>query len=317
MNSQLGTVFLVVLPVFFVAILGVLIRRVNWLNQNADQSLLKITVNLLAPCLILDSILQNQALKDPANLFIPPFVGFGTVVIGMVISWYVARIFKLGERKVIGTFALCTGLFNYGYVPIPLARELFGKETVGVLMVHNVGVEISMWSAGIVLLAGHTEGKALKKIFNAPVMAILVGLPINYFWGDRFIPAFVLGTIHMLAACAIPMGLLLIGATVADYIHDFHSASGWKVMFFSCLLRLLVLPFLMLLLARYLPLTVELKRVVVLQAAMPSAVFPIVMARHYGGDASTSLRVVIGTSLVGFLTIPLWINFGLHWIFPN
>ncbi len=69
---------------------------------------------------------------------------------------------------------------------------------------------------------------------------------------------------------------------------------------------------LILLVARFLPASVELKQVLVLQAAMPSAVFPIVMSSHYGGDPPTALRVVLGTALLGLLTIPLWIKFGMH-----
>jgi len=45
---------------------------------------------------------------------------------------------------------------------------------------------------------------------------------------------------------------------------------------------------------------------------MPAAVFPIIMARHYQGDPATAMRVVIGTSVVGLVTIPLWIRFGMH-----
>jgi predicted permease len=58
----------------------------------------------------------------------------------------------------------------------------------------------------------------------------------------------------------------------------------------------------------------ELKRVIVLEAAMPAAVFPIVMARHYAGDPATAMRVVIGTTVVGLVTIPLWIRFGMQWL---
>jgi len=47
---------------------------------------------------------------------------------------------------------------------------------------------------------------------------------------------------------------------------------------------------------------------------MPAAVFPIVMARHYGGDPATAMRVVIGTSVVGLATIPLWIRFGMKFV---
>jgi predicted permease len=47
---------------------------------------------------------------------------------------------------------------------------------------------------------------------------------------------------------------------------------------------------------------------------MPTAVFPIVLARHYQGDPATAMRVVIGTSVVGLVTIPLWIRFGMKFV---
>jgi len=71
---------------------------------------------------------------------------------------------------------------------------------------------------------------------------------------------------------------------------------------------------LFLLVAKFLPASVELKRVMVIEAAMPAAVFPIVMARHYAGDPATAMRVVIGTSVVGLATIPLWIRFGMKFV---
>jgi predicted permease len=78
-----------------------------------------------------------------------------------------------------------------------------------------------------------------------------------------------------------------------------------------------IMPIFFLLLGWCLTGPVELKRVILLQAAMPAAVFPIVMAKHYGGDARTALRVVIATSLVGFATIPLWIRLGQKILFPD
>jgi predicted permease len=98
---------------------------------------------------------------------------------------------------------------------------------------------------------------------------------------------------------------------VADHLEGFHSAHGWRVIGVASLLRLGLLPMGFLLLAKYLPASVELKRVIVLEAAMPSAVFPIVMAKHYGGDPPTAVRIVVGTSVIGLLTIPLWIRFGM------
>ena len=69
-----------------------------------------------------------------------------------------------------------------------------------------------------------------------------------------------------------------------------------------------------LLLARYLPATIELKRVIVLEAAMPSAVFAILASRYFHGHPTMALRVVMATSLVSFITIPLWIRFGMQFV---
>ena len=120
-----------------------------------------------------------------------------------------------------------------------------------------------------------------------------------------------LATAKMLGQCAIPLGLVLIGATIADHAHEFTSARGGRAMAAACALRLGALPVLFLLLAKFLPASRELRQVILLQAAMPAGVFSIVIAKHYGGDVPTALRVVIATSLAGLVTIPLWIRVGM------
>jgi predicted permease len=60
--------------------------------------------------------------------------------------------------------------------------------------------------------------------------------------------------------------------------------------------------------------TMEHKQVLVLEAAMPSAVFPIVLAKLYKGDPTTAIRVVLGTAVVSLVTIPLWIEFGIKFV---
>ena len=79
-------------------------------------------------------------------------------------------------------------------------------------------------------------------------------------------------------------------------------------------LRLGVLPVLVLVMAKYLPCAVELKRVLVVQAAMPSAMMPIIIARLYGGHPRTAVQIVLGTTALGILVIPLWLRAGLEWV---
>jgi predicted permease len=74
------------------------------------------------------------------------------------------------------------------------------------------------------------------------------------------------------------------------------------------------MPLVMTAAAALLPLPLMLRQVLVVQAAMPAATFPVVMVQHCGGHTPTALRVVLITTVVGLATIPLWIHCGLKWI---
>jgi predicted permease len=309
-----GPVLSAVIPVFCIAIAGVLMRQRKWLTEDADRSLLKLTVNVLMPALIVDSVLHNDALKHMGNVVIAPIVGFVSIAVGMLIALALARTAALKDRKAVATFILCAGVYNYGYVPVPLIRVLFPSDTLGVLFAHNLGVEIAFWTLGLMVLGAGGSGNVWRNMLNAPVLAIFVSLALNFSGADQLIPDFILLTAKLLGQCAVPMGLILIGATMADYLHEFRSGWGWRVILSSCFVRVGVVPILFLVVARYLPCSVELKRVMIVQAAMPAGTFSIILARHYGGEPTTALRVVIGTSVVSLLTMPLWIRFGLKFV---
>ncbi len=323
--SEFLTVLGAVLPVFSIMGVGFGLRRLRWLTAEADQSLMRVTVNGLLPCLIVDSVIQNAALRQPGNVLLAPAVGFGTVVFGIGLAWLCRPLFGFKRPAEGRTFAYCLGIYNYTYVPLPLAILLFQDrpETVGVLFVHNVGVEFAFWTLGLMMLSGVSLRSGWKKALNAPVLSIVVGLALNYTGATAWLPRFFLVTVHVLGQCAFPMALLLIGTVISDEFLEFRrsalggpgaAANGWRVMIGSCVIRLGLLPVLFLLLARHLDCSVELKNVMVLEAAMPAAVLPIVVAKHYGGDVNTALRVVLSTSIAGLLTIPLWIRFGLKFV---
>ena len=316
--SEFLTVLTAVLPVFCIAGIGVVLRQLKWLTEDADASLLKVTVNVLMPCLIFDSIFGNAAFAEPGNVWLPPLIGFATVALGVPFAMLLRGATGLKDEPARRTFTLAVSIYNYGYVPMPLILALFpgevARKTMAVLFVHNVGVELALWSFGLILLGGGSLRTSWRKILNAPFFAIVLTVLLNFFIAPRFVPDFALKTMHILGQCAIPLGILLIGATMADYVHEFQSVRGVRLVLVSCLLRLGILPVMFLVLAKYLPCSLELKRVITIQAAMPAAVFPIIIAKHYGGDPATALRVVLGTALVGFVTIPLWLRFGMKWV---
>lgn len=313
--SEFWIVMAAVMPVFTLACIGFGLRRIDWLTEESDKSLMKLVINVLIPCLIFQSVLGNRAVKEWENLLFPPLIGFLSITIGLVVAKVWARQFALfSNPKEASTFALATGAYNYGYVPIPLAMSLFDRETLAVLLVHNIGVEMALWSIGLWMIAGTGKRGNWKKLINAPLLAMIITLTLNLTDQDKNVPGFVMSSVQMLGQCAIPLGLILIGATMADLLPEIDSRSHIRSTLHSCLLRLLILPSLFLLGAHFLISSVELKKVVLLQAAMPCAVFSILMARHYEGRPSIAMNIVLATSALGLITIPLWIQFGMKWL---
>lgn len=305
-------VFSAVLPIFFVIGAGALARRLGWLDTEADRSLMTVVVNLLYPALIFSIILGNDALRQPSNLILPPLVGLTTVVGGFGLAMLVARKFKIGDQKECRTFAFTTGIYNYGYFPLPIIALLFDRETTGVLLVHNLGVEVAMWVLGVGFILSPSDPKSIwKRVFSGPVIAILVAVPMNYFKVDQHLPNSALETIDLLGQCAIPLGLILIGATFMDLAKETKITSRLNIPITASVLRLGILPAAFLFIAFILPLSTELKCVIAVQAAMPCGVFPIVLARHFDGSPEVALKVVLGTTIISFLTIPLWIAIGM------
>ena len=160
-----------VVPVFLIALLGFQLRRMDWLTKAADDSLLKVSVNVLLPCLAFSKISNNPELLKPENVWLPPVAGFLLIGLGMAVGW-LARKFATGSTGAKGrTFAISIGVFNFGFVPIPLVGSLFGESAVGVLFVFNVGTLLAMWSLGVMLLHGDPR-TAMRKAINLSLIHI-------------------------------------------------------------------------------------------------------------------------------------------------
>lgn len=312
--NEFSTVLNAVIPVFVIIAAGLGIRRLNWLTEGADHSLFRVVVNFLLPCLILDTVMSNPAARDWRNLALAPIVGFLIVAASVGLAWFVSRWLGFSGLPTRRTFAITAGLQNYAYIPLPLTLLLFDERTTGILFLHNLGAEVCIWTVALMLITGGRATGGWQQIFNPPLIAILLALAMNFGGISSHIPTALTTALHLLGQCAFPLALLLVGATIADHLSELRSGEGWWKVTPALLLRLGILPIGILLTAKYLPASIELKQVLVIEAAMPSAMVPVIIARHYGGDPGTALRIVIGTSVISLITTPLWIRFGMHWL---
>ena len=306
-----GQLFLILLPVFALIALGAALRHFDWVTEQAEASLFSLVVKVTFPCLIFESVAGNQTLHEPSNVLLPPLLGFALTLLSLAVAWYVARALGLTLGHGLRTFALAVGLTNYGYLPLPLMDAMFGPESRAVLLVHNMGVEAAVWTAGILVVTGDSPLQGWRKLVNAPLIALIVALAANLTGAAAYVPAVAMTLVHALAVCAIPLGLLMTGVSIQPHLDDPKQLVNTRVTLTAWLLRLGVLPWIYLLTARFLPCSVELKRVLVVQAAMPTAVISIIIARIYGGRPSVAVQIVLGTTALALFTIPFWLRFGL------
>ncbi|MFW5883821.1 MAG: AEC family transporter, partial [Verrucomicrobiota bacterium] len=137
-------------PIVLIVGLGALLRRVGWLEERADPILMRLVVNILLPSLIFSVILGNPALQKPGNLVLPPLIGFTGILLGYGLGGLGIRLLMPSRQPAEQrTFAFTVGIYNFGYFAIPLVLGLFGRETAGVLFVHNMGIDLALWGIGV------------------------------------------------------------------------------------------------------------------------------------------------------------------------
>ncbi len=302
-----------VLPVYGLIILGGALRHTHRLLPGADSSLMKIVFHCFYPCLILDKVLTNSSAKDLTLLLWSLPVGFGIIALGLIIARLGGRLFKIPKGSDRNTFATTVGIQNYGFAAVPIVMALFPDDTLGVLFIHSLGVELALWTIGIATLQGFFP-KDFKSLISPPILAVIIGLILNYTGvGDAlasrsaFDSLFTL--LRWLGSCSFPVALIMVGSNLRDELK--HCVPSFKVATSSILIRAMILPALILTFVTLTPFPVELKQVLIVQAAMPSAVMPIVLAKFYNGKPAMACQVVICTQVIGILTIPFWISIGL------
>ncbi|MDF1825898.1 MAG: AEC family transporter [Verrucomicrobiales bacterium] len=303
------------LPVFLVMGIGFGFQRKGWLGEEVEVGVIKLGLNLLFPCFILTLVPGNPALATLSSALWAIGLGFTLVVVGILVAWCIGALGRMRSGGGLRTFAISAGIQNYGFLTLPIVVTLFpdNRGPAGLVFVHGIGVEIAMWTVGLAVMSGKA---GFRSLINGPFIAVLTALFLNYTGLYQYIPGIAATGMEMLGTCAVPMAIFMIGATIGRFFKRDIFQDAFRVAALSVLVRLGLVSAVILAAAKFLPLDADLQRLLVVQAAMPSAVFPVVLARIFGGQPRVAIQVVIATSLVGVITSPLVIAWGLNWVNP-
>lgn len=306
------------LPVYVFFAIGFWLRSKGALKAEEDKPVMQLAMDVAYPCLIFYNIMRYMVVETHPDIASIGFTlraagcGFAEMLLGVTAAWVVARMLRLRIGNGLRTFTLTAGMQNYAFFVIPIVQMLFSAHddpTLGVLFIHNVGCEVFVWSFGVALMRGSMRDMDIGVFMRGPLLA--VGTSLLLVWsglGEYVAQPPVMKAAEMIGAVATPVSLILFGCLMKDMLVQFK----WqpRMLISGLIARLGVVPLLILLVAWALPVETEIKRIMVIQSAIPSAVIPVLLARRYGGQPSVGTQILLSTTLCSFLTLPLWLAIG-------
>jgi predicted permease len=305
------TILLAVLPVYFLILGGAALRKIGVLKQEHDAGIMHFIFSVMAPCFILDRMLGVEILRDFSTLATGIGLGFFLIIAGIGIGFLVGKSIGLAHGNGMRTFALTSGCQNFGFTAVPVVEILWGTSAVAVLFVHNIGVEIAIWSVGVMIMSGDRT-ITWKRLINGPLIAVAVGLLLVLLRLDDKITGPARNTMSMIGTGAFPLAILMTGASMIDLVGA--EKPTWKIILGSVLVRILLAPAAIIAAAKWIPMTTELQQVLLVQAAMPAAMTPILLAKMYGGRPAVAVQIVLATTIVSIFTLPYIITYGIRFL---
>lgn len=282
-------------PVFIATAVGYV-----WAKKDADypsEFIGRLVINIGTPSLIIVSL--SRADVELASI---SQVALASAAVFMITGVIFALILYL-LRQPLTTFLPPVVLPNNGNMGLPVCLFAFGEQGLALALGYFLVMMLFTFTAGLAVVAGGRSWQELwQSVVRQPVlwaMAIAVTLLI----GGWPLPLWLGNTLELLGGFAIPLMMITLGVSLARLkVRAWGRSIGFSV------LRIgggLVVGWLVCL---ALGLTGVERGVVILQSAMPVAVFTYLLALRYERDHQEVAAIVIASTLVAFLVLPviLW-----------
>jgi predicted permease len=272
---------------------------------------MRLVIWVFFPALIFSRVCNNKLLNSSAQAGLYLGTGFMMITGGIFIGRLLAHLLKFEDGIAKRTFAYSAGINNFGYLGIPITAALFDQDVVGVLLVHNVGVEAAVWTVGVAYLSGKKGWGGFKNLLQPMTLSLALALGLNFIgWGDSAPIAFIAHVLNWIGQCAIPVGTILTGIYFHETMKGYQFFAEKRITLGIILARWILIPTALILVAAYLIKDPELRKVMLVQAAMPAGIFSFLIVEMYKGDVPIALRCSVFTMAFCPLITPLWLYLG-------
>jgi len=285
MSFQL--IFQTVIPVFLIILVGYIIGRFKKINI---QPMIDLIVYIAGPCLIFSSISRSDI--NLADFFTIALSAAGVI---LILAFLVFVILKAVKSERAGLYLPMT-IGNTGYIGYPVALFAFGIAGLSRAVVYDMIGSLFLYSLGIYIIHHKNE---LKEIFKVPLIyAVVIGLLFGLL--KIPVPEIIFKPVEMIGMVTIPLALLILGYKLTEI-----KISSAKTAAFASLFKILGGFLAALLIVKIFSISGLARNIILLQAAMPSAVMSMILTAKYNRDAELVASVVLITTVLSIFTIPL------------
>lgn len=287
-------IFTIIAPVFLIAALGYGWARMK-LPFHADM-VTRLVSGIGAPCLLLSQLLrQKPAIADMTQVFIAAGAAIGLcAAVGMLLLTL--------TRQPARAYLPAMIFPNAGNMGMPLCLFAFGETGLALAVAYFAMNSLLQFSAGVGIASGHFS---FSRLLRTPVLwALLLALVLRAF--DLDLPGWTLNTLGTLGNLVIPLMLMSLGVSLGTL-----SAHGLGRAFLFAAFRVGGGFLVGLMIVTILGLNAPVRGVVLIQSAMPAAVFNYLFAAHYNNRPSDVAGIVLISTALSFLTLPLLLAYVL------
>ena len=261
-------------------------------------------VNLFFPCKLFLNFSTNFTMSYLQDNYMTVFISLGILAALVGLGYLVPKVLTKHpyESKV---YNYSTTVSNYAYFGYVLVEQTLGAAAMNNMMVFCIPFSMYCYTFGVAMLMNRNN--SFKSLFNSVTMSIALGIV----WGLLKLPIpDVLRTVMQNASgCVGPVSMVLVGLVLSTFPLKKLIPSPSVVAF--CAIRLLGVPLVVFALCKGLSLFMTLPDAVypaaVLMACMPCGLNTVVYPKMIGQDCSLGAKLILLSSLLSCLTIPLWL----------
>ena len=295
------------IPIFLMMLLGMLFRKLGWMDEVFAAKMNKFVFLVPLPVLLFEQL----ATVDFSEVWDIKFILFCFVVtaISITISTLISLLWK--DRSIKGEFIQATYRSSAALLGIAFIQNIYGTAGMAPLMIigsvplYNVMavVVLSLFKPGNNSFDKALVKKTLKGIATNP---IIIGIVAGFVWSALKLPMPLIlhKTVSSIGATATPMGLMSMGATFEMK----KATSKIKPTLVAVFMKLIGFCAIFLPVAAMLGFRNEEMIVILVMLGSATTVSCFVMARNMGHEGTLSSGVIMMTTLLSAFTLTMWLD---------